>query len=283
MAKDEEQLSPEEKLLRVIQGGDKRKAAAPAPATPAAVAKPVAAPPASGVVPAAASSGGSTKPAPASPAPAAAAPEGGRGGVRLKRKDPASPGGAAAAAPPTGMIGAKTVGGAGATASGRRAAAAAGPSLWHVNIVLAALICIVLLFTGYEILANVRVEDRGPQLEALNLPTAPELDAERDLPPLDALLDALDARPVFAVSTEVIEPDQPVVSVPPDQYCSLSGISRIEETGEMEAIIKDSKLNKMLYLKAGDVITADGQLWTLKEIQGDRVIFVNGHRESVVR
>lgn len=165
-----------------------------------------------------------------------------------------------------------------------RPATPSGWSLRTVNIVLAALVLIVLLFTGNEIWANVRVQDVGPRLETLNLAAALDLDPDRDLPPLEALLDSIDERALFAVASAKPDPVVETVTVPPDQYCSLLGISRIEGTEDAyEAIIMDSKIKKMLYLKVGDAISADGQLWTLKEIQGDRVVFTSGNRESVVR
>ncbi len=277
MAKDEEHLSPEEKLLRVIQGGGKKRAAA-VPGQPP-VSAPVEPAASAGMAPAV------KDPIEMSPPVAPLAPpsrEAGPGpepvlpSTRLKlARDPAERPSAPVQtpAPPLTALPARRTG----------TASMAPLDLRTVNIVLAALVLVVLLFSAHEIWANVRVQQTAPRVDVLGLTAAPTLDVERELPPLEALLDAVDERPLFAVATEgpAPEPAAPVFA-PPDSYCSLLGISRLDN-GENEAIIMDSRLKKMLYLKVGDRISSDSQVWTVKDIQGDRVIFASGNRESVVR
>ena len=45
----------------------------------------------------------------------------------------------------------------------------------------------------------------------------------------------------------------------------------------------DKRINKMMFLKVGDSVDADGQSWRVKEIQGDSVIFESGNEQSVVK
>lgn len=286
MANKEEHLSPEEKLLRVIQGGGAKPKDAPsgvagggAPTAAVTPAPSPAPPPVRAPVEAKAPA---AEAKPAVPVPQAAGAPAEKGKLRLSGESKPAP--AAAAKPaPGAKATAKPAAAPRPVAATKRVVPVLDFSLRSVNIVLAAIVLIVLLFTGHEILANVRASESTVTVGGIAKPILPERAGDGALPPLEGLLDAVDVRPLFAVVADVNPPAPPTPTLQPHEYCSLLGISLLHDTGEQEAIIKDSKLGKMLYLKVGDAISADGQMWKVKEIQADRVIFTNGNRESVVQ
>jgi hypothetical protein len=285
MANKEEHLSPEEKLLRVIQGGGAKPKDAPSGVAgggaPVATASPVPAPSPSSGRAAAETKASPTDAKAASASAAGSSAE--KGKLRLSGEAKGVP---AADSKPSGKpaANAKPVASSRPVATPKRSAPMLDFSLRSVNIVLAAIVLIVLLFTGHEIWANVRASDSAVSVGGVVAPVLTEKDEYEALPPLEGLLDAVDVRPLFAVMPgPVQEESRPPPPPAPHEYCSLLGISLLHDSGEQEAIIKDSKQGKMLYLKVGDEIPADGQTWKVKEIQADRVIFANGNRESVVQ
>ena len=284
MANPIENLSPEEKLLRVIQGGKKAKGGPESP--PAAAARPVSpdavAPPASVVAPQAHTAAAR----PATPEPAAEKP-------KLK----VAKGTEAAEAPAGTTVDAKSAhkprgsgsitpkgSASGLVALSKSAEAEGGDfSVRAVNIVLAVAALIVLFMTGREIWANVRVQGADLHVGPVSLPPIDLAKSGAVMLPLEDVLDAIDQRPLFAVVTPGPAPTATAVQAPgPNQYCSLLGIS-VDPDGKTEAIIMDKNINKMMYLKVDDVIAGDGQTWTVHEIKGDEVIFRSGTKECVVR
>ncbi len=281
----EDHLSPEEKLLRVIQGeGQKRKAGGgAAPAAEGAPTKAVAAPVSATAVASA------TTPAP-SPAPATPTTVAGRGSekrsLKVADKDAVAAVGedAVTASPAESSKAAEKALPAKAAVMAKRTSSESDLSVRALNIVLAVFVLIVILLTGREILANVKTSDINVQIGEVSLPEAGTQDAERDLQQLDTFLDALDVRFLFAAGVEAPQlAPAPPPPPPPSDYCKLYGISVNTVTSEKEALVMDNKINKMLYLKVGDGVSSEGQPWTMTEIQSDRVIFKNGSNESVVQ
>ncbi|MCE9613190.1 MAG: hypothetical protein K8T26_02885 [Lentisphaerae bacterium] len=282
--KKDDQLSPEEKLLRVIQGGGpKRKVTA------------TATPPSGGA------SGSSATTTAAVGEVATAAGEVSTSGApaaddkqRLKLAKaaalaPAEP--AKPAAKPAGKTPAKAESKAKAMAPSKavgvpkRAPSGTDLSVRTLNIVLAGVILIVLLLTGHEIWANVKVGETVDHVGGVSMPDFGRGPAQMELPSLDELIDALDQRALFAVATVVTATNQAQAqkAPPPSAYCALMGISQIAHTDEQEAIVMDKNLNKMMFLKVGDTVAADGQSWTVKEIRSDSVVFESGNEQSVVK
>lgn len=282
----EDHLSPEEKLLRVIQGGgQKRKppAAAPglaaevAPVARPAVARPAAAPVAMPPPPTAAQPKPESDPKPVVAAVATPA-------EKSRLKVARGPDAAAATAGDSGGKVAPAPAAEKQAEIAKRVPSEPELSVRALNILLAACILIVLFFTGREIWANVTVEGMGVSIEPVPLPEDVTRDEERDLQQLDSLLDAIDARQLFAVITPgPTPPPPPPAGKRPGEYCRLLGISLDSKTDKQEAIVMDNDLKKMLYLKVGDTISSSGQSWTLAEIQADAIIFKHGTEESVVR
>lgn len=275
MAKSEAHLSPEEKLLRVIQGEKKKDAegGAPsgaAPTTPAGKAD--ASAPASASAPAA---------APVGP------PEEAKGRVRLaksatqavpageapRKGEPArTPTAAAKSDPPK------------PTPVAKRAVSGGDFSVRSLNIVLAVFIFVVLLLTVREIWANVRTGGTAEVASEALVPAIKSQETQGELPAIDSFLDLLEQRALFAQPGPSKGSDPgPVDGPTPDQYCKLMGISLDTEHNQMEAIIKDKKIDKTLYLKVGEPVVGDGQTWVVKEIQNEQVVLTNGKRDVTVK
>ena len=290
MANPIENLSPEEKLLRVIQGGKKVKAGPESPPPAVAPAAPVVA--VSPTAPVAPVTPPESRPVPNRP-PVVPEPSADKPKLKVAKgvEVVTPPPVAAAGAKGETKLDTKTQGteakapkGSGAVARPRTADAGGDDfSVRTVNIVLAVSVLIVLFMTGHEIWANVRVQGGDLHVGAVSLPPLglTEGDAEAAAP-LDDVLDAIDQRLLFAVVTQGAAVTPEVQAPRPSEYCSLLGISG-DPDGKTEAIIMDKNLKKMLFLKVGDVIAGDNQTWTVQDVQGDQVIFRNGNKECVVR
>lgn len=312
MAPDDEQLSPEEKLLRVIQGSDSEGDAGEAPAeqTPAA-------------------------PEPAAPAdPAATSPARERPKLRVAEPAPASAPTAAEATPAesTGAApaaAAKASGGAKpANAAPADAAAPSAPAetrdkkgekprpmigtsppvamtkrphqrrvgLRTLNRCLTALVLLLILFTAYEIWAYMQVGGEAVDLpEENDTPKAsPQLtDKAGPLPNLAAVRQAFQDRPIIGFK-EGPGPDETPIddSTKPDvnqelerikQGLDLIGTSLLPGTrGRMEAIIVDRKNKKLHFLQVGLKVTFEEQELVVKEIGRDRVVLTAGSDEIII-
>ena len=281
MPASEEKLSPEEKLLKVIQGGDEEKGESEAPATtapaglsaPAVAAEPGLATPSEGVA--------ATAPATAATvvddeAPAAAAV--------VSEGTPQEPAPAAApAAPPAPPV-------------ARHAPSSRQLGIRAVNKCLAAVVVILILFAVLEIWANIQSAAAAAAVAPLREDAPLDLGAagaETDLPDIKIVLQEWTKNPIVgipAVSAKAApQPEQAMAKRPWRKYVeenlNLIGLSVVESAagGEREAIIVDVKKDKMLFLKAGDKIMADDRELELMSIQSDSVKLTDGKEEMLVK
>ena len=289
MAVAEQQLSPEEKLLKVIQSNGEVKqqptpeekplpAAQTAGAVPSAAPRPE--PSAKAAEPQKPAAGGEKK------AVTAVAPEEKpklkvmKSGAAPDGKEPAK---AMIGAPASGVIGA---GGPGASAAkghpGRKL------SMGVVNEGLAAAVILILALTGYEIWAAVRdsgirsqkVEVRGQAPKEVGAPVQAE-----DMLPLASLVDAWKEKDIFPGAggesakrkDEKGRPTQPGPEAP--GRLKLMGFSRASE-GESKAILWDTTENRMFILRTGEKILVGEQQLELVQIKDDQVVLSDG-RESI--
>ena len=292
-----EQLSPEEKLLRVIQG-DKPASPESAQEEPETVFEApeehtlatVAAAP----VPAADS--------PKDDEPRAESPVEERPKLKLaeEEKTPAAATVAAsgAAAAPAKAVKRGRKGKAKATAAvpaeekepapliSRKAGRPEGMELGigTLNRCLVAVAIVMLCFTAIEIWANVR-GDAGVAIRSaadLALPVASV--AAGSMPPIDAVLKSLASRPLFPVPFQPPPPNSSPPPPPPQENLVLLGMSRLPGSVDgMEAIIVDKVANKMHFLRIGQVLSVGQKDLKLEAIAKDHIIFSDGSEQVIVR
>ncbi|MBN1557977.1 MAG: hypothetical protein JW951_07505 [Lentisphaerae bacterium] len=251
MTENQEELSPEEKLLKVIQSGGEQA--------------------------------GSGEDA------AAAGEENAPPRLQLKKQAPAPPeseGADAAGLPePGGLIGAGVP-----DYFERKPAGGAPVGITLVNRCLAGVVVVMLLFAVYEILANIQTVDRyGP--EPAGEWEAPELSAAGGdivLPTLENVLASFRERPIFqrpvnAAEDGVTETRQ--VRVPnweayTRENLNLIGTSRLggADSGR-EAILVDKRADRMYFLREGDTVVVDERTLEMKRIETDSVILTDGSKE----
>jgi hypothetical protein len=275
----EEKLSPEEKLLRVIQGGKKDKSG-DAPEVAAAGVETISDEGANMTVSAgieehdgATVAGGEAVEVSASAADRlASAPP------RLKLADPIPSGGEDAISPESPESPA-----AGQEDSETTVAVAAIPEdavkrkrfspTYGINVankVLAIAILVVLLLTGFQIWSQVRAS------QVVIVPEQIEVEqrlVDAALPDLKKLIDEFSRRALF----EVIEKVElgPVRGGPeaPARGLKLLGLSKNDE-GVQEAILMDKDGN-MKFLREGDELESNGTQLRVLRIESDSIVFVD--------
>jgi len=270
MAKEEvQEISPEEKLLKVIQKGDaEKKAGRPAP--PGAQG--------AGAAKAAAETGASspsekTKPKLARPEPASA-PAAKAGVARPGAPSSGKPAAATSAQPFR------------KPARGKRNRASGGAQA--VNLALVAVAVIMVMLTGVQIRANVlsfradRQVGAGPGVGA-ELSTA----TAAALPDTGPFLSALDARPLFPVSEEG-QQRPPPVSTSWQGYVkenlAMIGVSKKSGTDDVfEAILVDRKVGKMHFVTSGQKIALAQQDLKVEKISGEETVLTDGSEKASVK
>lgn len=293
-----ENLLPEEKLLRVIQGkgpAPDKAASAPPAAAPAPAPAPVVAAP--------------KTPAPAAKPAAAPAEEAGRSRLRVAPSAPAAATKgdvliADDSESPTTVAAddavADSADGSAALAAGVAPAAGAQPAqrragkkrsdphvvvrVW--NRALAAAVLVIVALVAYEIHANVTPRAPVPaRAVELALPPSP---SGGDVPPLDVLIGLVETNRWFPSATGPGPgpgtTNNPVKPVPVD--LKLVGLSTRPD-GAREAIVVDSTVGKVHFLKVGDRMVS-GQKESPKEfsvvqIERDHVILSSGAEKLILK
>jgi len=287
MASSEEQLSPEEKLLKVIQGkgddeGDSQDTAAGVKAEQSATVKePESADgPEEAVEPAAVAEKAEpaaeeeTTEADTVAPPAEAEPEG-----EGQDKEAVEPAALIGTAPPA--------------VQGKRGSRQMG--IRTVNKCLAAVVVILILFAVLEIWANIQ---SAPEVAPALPGEAPPLDletpgSETDLPDIKKVLQQWTENPIVGIRDEAGPAPTPGPSPAPakpvatyaEEHLNLIGLSVFTEAGaaQREAIVVDGEAEKMLFLKKGDTFsTGDWELEVL-DIQSDSVKLTDGKEELIVK
>ena len=296
MAKEEKQVSPEEKLLNVIKSGEKDKKPSPEEKMVAAV-KPAAAP-AAGAKPQvpAGKPPVQAKPPAADAKSAAPTPAGDKPKLKVAKPD-AVPAAAAGGTgpreekPSPGMIGASVP--VPATLPGR----VQPGSLFRISTLnrsLAAGILIALGLNAFEIWAT--VEQAGKRAAAGKVPQTNGTTRVGDLPEgvtapdADAFIAAYHGKPVFTAKAGPGPrpgPNPGPDPVPPDLVVlvarlKLMGLSRSPE-GAAKAILWDSKTSSMLIATAGEKILVGEQPLELIQVQDDSVVLSDGKDKVNVR
>lgn len=297
MADDAKTLSPEEKLLRVIQGKP-RKAPESRPETSPSPAEPSTAVPASASAPSP-----KTPPAAVTPPAPIVPPEkdvpGAGAGSKLRTK-PRQPD--AKPPPAEGPVKAKVApgkgadserGGGGEAKPGRvvaepflKEASTNGGSLKAVNRILSALVTIIVIAVVADIGLSLRVTaDARPVVPRIEHVVRPG-DSGFVLPPAEALLKSFRDRPFFpgVVTNSVPPPIRTGGVAPYVQNIVLLGISWITgNPSDQTAIFVDNKTGKMHFLKSGGTMVFEGGECRVKEIQSDRVVLSDGTREYILQ
>ena len=274
MPKEEEPLTPEEKLLKVIRGSEKTPAE-PAPSgtssTTTAPAKAVASKPAS-----AAGAKEPSKTALKLAAPSeASTPVGRSGGLVKPTQTPPVTGG------PGALPG--LVGGASAPVAGRKRA----PTAFGVNTVnklLAAAVVIILCLAAFEIWSSVM---------AMQLPVPPAPLSEKslqegdvDVPNLAALLQTI-ANPLVLKGQEEFSVQQAPTNTPTvalsETRDNLIWLGTSPGRGGDEYILSDRKDNRLFLVKAGQKFLFRGKELTLSQVGADSLVFSDGKDQVTVR
>jgi len=297
MAENEQQLSPEEKLLKVIQeGGD--EAGDPAGRSPSDADAPFNAESpdlAETMGVGVADVQGEEEPVVPSPEELSEKP-------RLKVARPASTEGAD-------QVAAGVAGVAGVAVAERPGAEEAAPvsrarsllkkrpdpvqSISAVNKCLVVALLLLVVVTGVEIWGNVKTfgaerYDEGilPVLGAGGADQPRPAPAATKLGSLDMVLKPFMARSLFDIPKKPGAGDGKPAPVPGPNISSqltLIGLTNINgDRHKAEAIVMDNKINKMHLLRIGDTVTVDGRVFTLEEIHPDHVVFTEGKNRITV-
>lgn len=287
MTDAEKDLSPEERLLKVIQQdgpGSEKEAetvVGPPPSRPPAKSvSPVSEAPraedlkpagnaAAAVEPAAQTEAAPPKLRIAAPAPGTGEPSAGTEGPKAPAKAkkraarPAAPRPAPHKRKQTSELGVSTV-----------------------NKCLVVLVVVMLVFTALEILANVQTSDHAradtPAI-ATRPVSRPEAEEPRApvVPSIDALVQSFEGRSLFGLPTAVDtgpQPTGPMSGPDPRKSLSLIGLSVTKSAAgeEREAIVVDTEDNKMHFLKVGDALVVGNRELKLERIHSDRIDFRDG-------
>jgi len=321
MTADEEKLSPEEKLLKVIQsGGDAERgeqkpdgaAADTVPAQPVARSSAEGAARAAGQAEGQSPSPGESSDMAQEPAAPTGAEPSGRQASEAKQ-EVAKPKPKLKVA--KGAPGAKQDKGkpavseskpvpaviAAAPASSGRGPGSRNTGIRTVNRCLAAIVFIMVCLAGFEIWANIRSpEDEKPPGQYGPLAQIGEGESEGRVPSLESLLRSFAERDIFQIpDVKVIQvDDQRLKQKPPDwveytqAHFNLIGFSSPrgsaiagppDAEGKREAIIVDKKENKMHFLRTGQELSIEEQKLKLKEILKDSVVFTDGKQTVTVK
>lgn len=162
------------------------------------------------------------------------------------------------------------------------------------NRCLAAVALIMLCFTAFEIWANIRTVEEDRRLVGRIERTEDSGDDEGDgskehgqVVPIAKVLKMFENRPLLdwpkkqekkqESKTEL----QSSTSVYARENLKLIGVSRTPG-GEPEAIIMDEKKNKTYFLTAGQKISAGDQQLELQRIENDRAVFIHGNEKKTI-
>jgi hypothetical protein len=285
----EKQVSPEEKLLKVIQGGDADPSSSaketPPKARQEAAARTVAAP--------------ASKADKAVPTPAAKpekAPPVAKQDAKSKLKVAASDQSATSPATPkpASPVAAKP-----ATAAGLAAGAAPARkrpkrkvNLRTVNSSLAAIVLVILCLLGYQIWAAIETSSQDQLSGHINVPR-PAGSGTQDVRTAQLVLstnelDGFEKRPLIGGG---LSPIQSNVGTPIASGWILYAKDNLklaafigEPGAAQKAVIMDKKLdNRMIFVKLGDKIAAGDQDVKVDEFQSDKVILSDGVQKQAVK
>ena len=292
MDKDDQQLSPEEKLLKVIQGGPADSVAGTKVKPPKLGVRPASAPNES-----AAKAGAATVEAPMPVVSASATnasadneplavprrtagpgTETGAGKKELKlagrKKDGPRKQGAAREK----VVTVPAVGGGG---SKPRRAGPKDLGMRTVNNVLAMVAAVVLLFAIFDIGMNVRATPRAVEIQAPpGTAAVPDAAGVGALPDLNAMLADWDNMKLFKQKDERPKP-RPTPGREPVKDLVIKGQSEAKDGG-MEAIFKNSRTSEMHFLRVGQTLKLNDKEYTLKQVEQGRAIFTDGVRDIYV-
>jgi len=156
-----------------------------------------------------------------------------------------------------------------------------------VNRILAALVLLMVGFAAYEIYASIRTPlvksdapAEGTGYEIAEVPAS-------DLPPIEEVIGIFRKRPIIGEPKQQTPPQGPKQPPPTppfqryaDQNMNLIGLSTPEGDPQAgEAIVVDTKADKMHFLRVGQELTIEGNTVTLKQITADYVVFGVGEEE----
>lgn len=302
MAKAEEQLSPEEKLLKVIQGdgGNNATPSADVQTEDLTVSRES---PAAEVSEETGEAGAAPAPqaAKSTPSEPAKSPARGKTGTRAGKKTRAAPmpeskpklklKPATADAEPVreGLAEGKAEqaadGPAGVTVS-PEPAVVSGPAVFAgefgvrtINRCLAAVVAIMILFTAWEIQAVVRGTVEDDEVAPVPLPSLTG-GADEVLPPLDRTVRNMARRSFFPA----VKKPRPIHKTPElTTDLVLMGFSDLQDgSGRQEAIVVDKETGKMHFMQVEQEIVLREGTYKLVRMTKDRVVFSDGVEEMVV-
>lgn len=267
MAKEPQELSPEEKLLKVIQKADADKKSG----KPAAAVSPAATEPAASVKSAPQTMAEKTKPKLA---------QAGSGSAPVQKAGAAKP-----LAPPAEKPAVQPFR---KPAKGLRKQATGAAKA--VNFSLAAVAAFMLMLTGLQIRANTVLFRADLQTGGEAAADAGALTtASPTTPAVAKLLAAIETRPLFADLPDEKRPDPKQGPMRDWQSylkdnLSMIGVSKISGTeDELEAILVDKKDGKMHFVKVGQKITL--AQWDLKveQVGGEETVLSDGTGKATVK
>ena len=166
-------------------------------------------------------------------------------------------------------------------------------SISAVNKFLVVAVILLIFLTGFEIWDSVKTlaaeQSAKDPFGALEI-----ADREEDLPPsppssglpsVEMILKPFMARFLFAipVKEKEDETEKPGPKAEIRSQLTLIGLSYVTDQGKTpEAIVMDNKINKMHFLMIGATVTVGQRLLTLEEIHPDRVVFTEGKNRITV-
>jgi hypothetical protein len=292
MAAKENQLSPEEKLLKVIQEGDKAEQVAVGPV----IAPPVILEPTSEDIAAASPVRASAAAKAPTPAKVEEKPKlqlkkevkAGVGAAEDKAADDAaakdaqekSPGKKAAASKP-GFIEA-------GPAVGRKPAKVPALGISTVNRCLAAVVLIMIGFAAYEIWASIQVSQKAPRdvVDAPPIPLLNPVQQQSDISFQEVLKAFRDKNVIGAKPESEIPPvqgDQPPQPIVTSMEIYVRDNLKVIGLSDDEAIVVDRKPNKMYFLKAGEKVSINDQEVDIVAVTEESVKIKQGDREIEIK
>ena len=294
MAENENEVTPEEKLLKVIQDGgeaEQEKVGEGATIVPPSSAPEVTAEDIAAASPTKAAAEGAGAEVPAVEEEPAAKPklkvakqepeekaegqEEAEAGAKAEEKEPKGKGAGKKAASKPGLIEAGPV----VTATVGKPS---GFGISTVNKCLAAVVLIMIGFAVYEIWASIQIPQKdAPEITDVPAPGWMDSAADQSTIPIEDVLKAFKEKSIIGMK-ELAQPVAPGPKKPPPatslelyakENLNLIGLS------DDEAIVVDKKIDKMYFLKVGDKIKIDDRDLSLVEITSEQVTVTVGDRE----
>ena len=174
-------------------------------------------------------------------------------------------------------------------------AAAAKPMSHHfgigtLNKLLAVAVLAIIGVAAFQVVSSV---------QAMQVPPAPPADLiewgeepEEDLPPLEELLKSFETRPILRGPEQVVQQQQPVNQ--PQQKPQLpAAVKHVKEhfdliglstrNGGREAIVLDRKEGKMHFVRVGQDVSLKGQALNVVSIGADSVVLTDGEQKVTVK